>query len=89
MLATLTMPLTFAGPKSMQVQVNLDRDDPVYTNRDSVSGEVIIMECNSSLNLSSISVSLLGTAVSRSGGSSETHLVCIWFNLSHTKRTYL
>jgi hypothetical protein len=39
--ATLKPPLLFAGPKSMQVQVKLDRDDPVYTSRDSISTEDI------------------------------------------------
>jgi hypothetical protein len=84
---TLAEPLPFARPKSMQVQVNLDRDDPVYTNRDSISGKIIITKRNSWLNLSLTSVSLLGIAVSRSGANLETHLVRIWFNPSYIERS--
>ncbi|KAJ5595450.1 uncharacterized protein N7459_001658 [Penicillium hispanicum] len=58
----------------MEVEIKLDRDYPVYTNNDTVSGKVI-METESPVKISTITVTLVGIAVSRLGlgGKSECH----------------
>jgi hypothetical protein len=62
----------------MEVYIELDQGDLVRTNCETVSGKVVV-ESNSHLNISSITVTLAGISVSRSRISerSETHKVIV------------
>ncbi|KAJ5860245.1 uncharacterized protein N7529_007555 [Penicillium soppii] len=59
------------SPAPMEVDLQLDQKEPVYTHRDTVSGRVIL--CNeSAADLSTVVLKLSGTAISRFNHSSRT-----------------
>lgn len=61
----------------MKIHVELDRDDLIYTNCETISGKIVI-ESKSPVNISSIKATLSGISVSRlrSGEGNEVHQVC-------------
>lgn len=72
------------SPAPMEVDLQLDQKEPVYTHRDTVSGRVIL--CNeSAADLSTVVLKLSGTAISRFNHSSrtETHHVCLRTNIKY------
>lgn len=66
-----------AGPRAMEVQINLDEGRTVYSSGDTVAGEIMLL-AESSMHVSSIVIILSGIAVSRSksGKNCEVHQVC-------------
>jgi len=63
------------GRTAMEVYINLDRDDAIYTNQDTISGDIILIT-RSSMKISTITVNLSGIATSRlDQGKSEVHQV--------------
>lgn len=68
----------FLGPPSrMDIQIQLDKKDPVYTNDDQVSGRVILYN-EAEVDIATITIRLSGAATSRlrSEKLTESHEVC-------------
>ncbi|PYH76999.1 hypothetical protein BO82DRAFT_406608 [Aspergillus uvarum CBS 121591] len=64
--------MSFFDPTScMESQVELDKREPTYTNNDCVSGR-LILNLDSPVDISQITVTLLGRSISRMEGSSHT-----------------
>jgi hypothetical protein len=77
------MDLLRLTPTQLEVDLKLDREQPVYSHRDTVSGEVIL-QTDSPADVSSISLSLSAVAIARlkDGRRAEVHQVCFhstWF----------
>jgi hypothetical protein len=77
------MDLLRLTPTQLEVDLKLDREQPVYSHRDTVSGEVIL-QTDSPADISSISLSLSAVAIARlkDGRRAEVHQVCFhskWF----------
>lgn len=72
---------------TMEIELNLDNQTPVYTNHDQISG-TLVLDANSSLRLSNISVTLLGTSTSRASSTSqvEQHQVYISSKVEHIRK---
>jgi hypothetical protein len=70
-------------PPRMEIQISLDREQAVYTNKDEVCGHVILRN-DSQVDINSITIRMLGSATSRldAGRVTETHQV----SLSDTSR---
>lgn len=67
----------FVPTSRMDLQIELDKPEPTYTNNDCVTGHVIL-NLDSPVDISQITVTLLGRSVSRMERSSHTecHQVC-------------
>lgn len=68
--------MSLAWHPTMKAQVELERDDLIYTNNDTVTGKIILVTLSSVL-ISNISVTLsaISTSRLRSRKSIETHRV--------------
>lgn len=66
-----------ASSSRADVQIQLDRREPIYTNQDTVSGHILLHN-ESSIHISTINVTLSGIATSRLGPGKriESHQAC-------------
>jgi hypothetical protein len=65
----------FKSPR-MEIQISLDREQAVYTNKDEILGHVILRN-ETQVDINSITIRLSGSATSRLdvGRATETHQV--------------
>lgn len=60
----------------MDVQVKLDRERSIYSNGDTVTGEIVLLaDCSMSISRLVITLSCIAISRSKSGKKSEVHQV--------------